>query len=59
MVDAGERARPGRTVLGNDDVTKLDGRFYEAISEGEGPAGPFKVREIIAYHRENKTLARR
>ncbi len=28
------------------------------MSEGEGPAGPFKVREVIAYHRENKTLAR-
>jgi hypothetical protein len=43
----------GRTVF-----TKLDGRFYEAVTEGKGPAGPFKVRELIAYHKENKTVAR-
>ena len=28
------------------------------MTEGEGPSGPFKVRELIAYHKENKTLAR-
>ena len=50
-------ARPDR-LPGTTTVAKVDGRFYEAVSEGEGPAGPFKVRELIAYHRENKTLAR-
>jgi hypothetical protein len=49
---------PAGPYSGTTTVTKLDGRFYEAVSEGEGPAGPFKVREVIAYHRENKTLAR-
>jgi hypothetical protein len=49
---------PAGPYSGTTTFTKLDGRFYEAISEGEGPAGPFKVREVIAYHRENKTLAR-
>ena len=49
---------PAGPYSGTTTVSKLDGRFYEAVSEGEGPAGPFKVREIIAYHRENKTLAR-
>ena len=49
---------PAGPYTGTTTVTKLDGRFYEAVSEGEGPAGPFKMREIIAYHRENKTLAR-
>ena len=49
---------PAGPYSGTTTVSKLDGRFYEALSEGEGPAGPFKVREIIAYHRENKTLAR-
>ena len=49
---------PAGPYTGTTTVSKLDGRFYEAVSEGEGPAGPFKVREIIAYHRENKTLAR-
>ena len=28
------------------------------MTEGEGPSGPFKVRELIAYHKENKMLAR-
>ena len=49
---------PAGPYSGTTMVSKLEGRFYEAVSEGEGPAGPFKVREIIAYHRENKTLAR-
>ena len=49
---------PAGPYSGTTTVTKLDGRFYEAISEGEGPAGTFKIREVIAYHRENKTLAR-
>lgn len=43
---------------GTTVFTKLDGRFYEAVTEGQGPAGAFKVRELIAYHRENKTIAR-
>ena len=49
---------PAGPYSGTTTVSKLDGRFYEAVSEGEGPAGPFKVREVIAYHRENKMLAR-
>jgi len=49
---------PAGPYAGTTTVTKLDGRFYEAVSEGDGPAGAFTVREVIAYHRENKTLAR-
>ena len=49
---------PAGPYSGTTVVRKLDGRFYEAISEGEGPNGQFTVREVIAYHRENKTLAR-
>ena len=49
---------PAGPYTGTTVVSKLDGRFYEAISEGEGPNGPFKVREVIAYHRENRALAR-
>jgi hypothetical protein len=49
---------PAGPYTGTMTITKLDGRFYEALSEGEGPNGPFKVREVIAYHKENKTLAR-
>lgn len=49
---------PAGPYSGTTVVSKLDGRFYEAITEGEGPAGTFKVREVIAFHQENKTLAR-
>lgn len=49
---------PAGTVTGTTIVTKLDETFYEATTEGDGPAGPFKVKELLAYHREGKTLAR-
>ena len=49
---------PAGPYSGTTTVSKLDGMFYEAITEGEGPAGTFKVREVIAYHKDNKTLAR-
>lgn len=49
---------PGGDVTGTTIVTKVDGRFYEAVTEAKGPAGAFKARELWAYHRENKTLAR-
>jgi hypothetical protein len=49
---------PAGPYTGTTVVTKLDGRFYEAVSNGEGPNGPFTVREVIAYHKDNKTLAR-
>jgi hypothetical protein len=49
---------PAGPYSGTTTIAKLDGRFYEALSEGEGPNGTFKVREVIAYHREHRTLAR-
>ena len=49
---------PAGPYTGTTVYTKLDGRFYEAITEGEGPSGAFKVREVIAFHKENKTVAR-
>jgi hypothetical protein len=49
---------PAGDYTGTTVYTKLDGRFYEAVTEGKGPAGAFKVRELIAYHKENRTLAR-
>jgi len=49
---------PAGTLTGSTVVTKLDEQFYEALTEGEGPGGPFKIREVIAYHKENKMLAR-
>ena len=49
---------PAGPYSGTSVISKVDGRFYEAVTEGEGPSGPFKARELIAYHKENKTLAR-
>jgi hypothetical protein len=49
---------PPGDYSGTTVYSKVDGRFYEAVTEGKGPAGPFSVRELIAYHRENKTVAR-
>ena len=49
---------PAGPYSGTTVIKKLDGRFYEALSEGEGPNGKFTIREVLAYHRENKTLAR-
>lgn len=48
----------GGNVTGTTIVKKMDGRFYEATVEGQGPGGPFKSRELWAYHRDNKTVAR-
>lgn len=49
---------PAGSITGTTIVTKLGGAFYEARTDAEGPNGPFSVREVIAYHREQKTLTR-
>lgn len=48
----------GGNVTGTTIVAKVDERFYEAVTEGQGPSGSFRSRELWAYHRENKTVAR-
>jgi len=49
---------PAGPYSGTTTVSKIDDTFYEANTEGEGPNGAFKIREIIAYNKQNKTLAR-
>ena len=49
---------PAGPYSGTTTVSKIDGTFYEAITDGEGPNGAFKVREVMAYQKDNKTLAR-
>ena len=49
---------PAGPYSGTTTVSKIDGTFFEAITDGEGPNGAFKVREVIAYQKDNKTLAR-
>jgi hypothetical protein len=49
---------PAGPYSGTTTVSKVNDTYYEALTEGEGPNGAFKVREVIAYHKDNKTLAR-
>ena len=49
---------PAGPYSGTTTVSKVNDTFYEALTDGEGPNGPFQIRETIAYHREHKTLAR-
>jgi len=49
---------PAGPYSGTTVVSKVNDTFYEALTDGEGPNGPFKIRETIAYHKEHKTLAR-
>jgi hypothetical protein len=49
---------PAGPYSGTTTVSKVNDTFYEALTDGEGPNGPFKIREVIAYHKDNKTLAR-
>lgn len=49
---------PAGTITGTTVFKRLDDRFYEATTEGTGPGGPIKMKEIIGYLRDNKTLAR-
>ena len=49
---------PAGPYAGTTTVSKVNDTFYEALTAGEGPNGPFKIREVIAYHKDNKVLAR-
>jgi hypothetical protein len=49
---------PSGRITGTTVYTAVDGRFYEAKTDATGAWGPFSMRELIAYHKENKTIAR-
>jgi len=49
---------PAGRVTGTTVFTSIDGRFYEARTEATGDWGAFSIRETIAYHKEQKALAR-
>jgi len=49
---------PSGRITGTTVYKPLDGRFYDATTHATGPGGAFTVREIVAYHKENKALAR-
>ena len=49
---------PAGDVAGSTTYKLVDGRFYEADTQAKSPSGSFTVRERIAHHKENKTIAR-
>ncbi len=49
---------PAGVLTGTTVYKRIDAKFYQADTEATGPAGPFKVTELIAYEAANKTLAR-
>jgi hypothetical protein len=49
---------PSGRITGTTVYTPVDGKFYEARSEATGAWGNFTMRELIAYHKEYKALAR-
>jgi len=48
----------GGTITGSTVYKSLSDGFYEALTEATGPDGPFTIREIISYQRENRTVGR-
>jgi hypothetical protein len=50
---------PSGRIAGTTVYRVIDaGKFYEATTDASGPGGAFKLRETIAYQKENKTIAR-
>ncbi len=49
---------PSGRITGTTIYKPIDGKFYEANTEATGPGGAFKIREVIAYHKDYKALAR-
>jgi hypothetical protein len=49
---------PAGTITGTTVYKSIDGKFWEAATDASGPVGPIKITELIAYQRENRTLAR-
>ncbi len=49
---------PGGTIEGTVQYRHIEGPFFEAVTEGTGPDGPFTIRELIAYHQEARTATR-
>ena len=50
---------PSGRVTGTTVYKVIDpGKFYQADTDATGPGGSFKVRELIAYQKDNKALSR-
>jgi hypothetical protein len=49
---------PSGSITGSVTYKAVDGPFFEAMTTASGPAGPFTIKETIAYRVEGKTAAR-
>ena len=49
---------PSGTIKGTTTYKHVDGPFFDATTTATGPAGPFTIKETIAYRKEGKTVAR-
>lgn len=49
---------PAGTISGTTEFKPVDGKYYEAVTEATGPAGPVKMTELIGYLAERNTLTR-
>ena len=49
---------PAGDYSGTTTYAKVSDGAYEGVTEGQGPAGAFTIRETIAYQREKKTVSR-
>jgi hypothetical protein len=50
---------PAGDYTGTTTYTKVNDTTFEAVTEGQGPSGPFTVRESITYERDKKTVSRK
>lgn len=45
-------------ITGTTTYKSLGGKFYEALTEADGPDGTFTIKETIAYHKDYKAFSR-
>src|SRR5512141_205333 len=50
---------PAGSITGTTTYTAVEGgKFYQARTEGTGPAGRFTITERIAYQKDHQTISR-
>ncbi len=49
---------PAGDYSGTTTYTRVSDGAYEAVTDGQGPAGAFTIRETISYQREKKAVSR-
>ena len=49
---------PSGRVTGTTVYAAVEGRFYDARTDATGAWGAFTLHEVVAYHKEYKTIAR-